>query len=368
MIDEKAEPMRSEAIVNDHGAGADEIRSSSHPNCNLCGTPGALLYEGLSDRLFAAPGNWNLKRCRRPECGLLWLDPMPLEDDIGKAYKTYFTHSDAALLESSRRPTFYRRLAREIKAAYLANRFGYGEGADTQIYSLLALAVYLSPAQRSKFDIPVRYFVGMDRGRLLDIGCGDGSVLKIATDCGWDVEGVDFDVQAVKVARSKGLKVHSGRLADCNYPTGSFDLILMSHVIEHIHDPLSILCETRRLLRAGGLLVLTTPNTAGYAHRYFGSNWVALDPPRHLHIFDIGNLRTMATRAGFSQNAITTTCRITASDFTQSRTISRHGNYDPELSKSLFGELYGQAAALTEALMRIWKPLGADEILLEARK
>jgi hypothetical protein len=63
------------------------------PNCYLCGTGGEPLYEGLKDRLFNAPGEWNLKRCPNPECGLLWLDPMPLEEDIGMAYETYFTHA-----------------------------------------------------------------------------------------------------------------------------------------------------------------------------------------------------------------------------------------------------------------------------------
>src|SRR2546429_421611 len=70
----------------------DQIRSRPCPDCYVCGGRGTLLYEDLNDRLFGAPGVWNVKRCPNPACGLLWLDPMPDEEDIGKAYAEYYTH------------------------------------------------------------------------------------------------------------------------------------------------------------------------------------------------------------------------------------------------------------------------------------
>ena len=65
-------------------------------NCILCGSPGESLYEGLDDVLFGAPGTWSFKRCANSRCQLIWLDPQPLEEDIGKAYATYYTHQDSA--------------------------------------------------------------------------------------------------------------------------------------------------------------------------------------------------------------------------------------------------------------------------------
>ena len=50
------------------------------------------LYQNLRDRLFSAPGQWNLVRCAEKSCGIIWLDPMPLEGDIGEAYRDYLTH------------------------------------------------------------------------------------------------------------------------------------------------------------------------------------------------------------------------------------------------------------------------------------
>ncbi len=72
----------------------DLIRTRPCPNCYLCGEPGELLYDNLEDRLFDAPGKWTLRRCASQDCGLVWLDPMPLEKEISKAYSKYYTHDD----------------------------------------------------------------------------------------------------------------------------------------------------------------------------------------------------------------------------------------------------------------------------------
>src|ERR1039458_5907464 len=237
-----------------------EIRSFPCPNCSLCGTGGEPLYEGLKDRLFNAPGDWNLKRCPNPECGLLWLDPMPLEEDIGMAYETYFTHAAPEDMPPPAPPGARRRVAELCRSAYGAWRFNYGDDADKPLRWLFALPILLSRIECDGLDIPLRYLAVPEKGRMLDVGCGDGSVLKLAQELGWNAEGVDFDAQAVNTARRKGLSVRLGGLAKQRYPDESFDLVLMSHVIEHVHDPLATLREVRRVLRVGGTLAVTTPN------------------------------------------------------------------------------------------------------------
>jgi len=87
--------MTQASLVNISEAVGDVIRSEPCPRCCLCQTPGEMLYEGMRDRLFGTPGEWNLRRCPNRDCGLIRLDPMPLEADIGKAYADYFTHEVA---------------------------------------------------------------------------------------------------------------------------------------------------------------------------------------------------------------------------------------------------------------------------------
>ena len=344
-----------------------EIRSFPCPNCSLCGTGGQPLYEGLKDRLFNAPGEWNLKRCPNPQCGLLWLDPMPLEEDIGMAYETYFTHAapeDAPhrlrLERAGARPSFAGRPIVPGASTTEMTPANHCDGCSRCRSCSRAL---------NATGLIFRFAISpvAEKGRMLDVGCGDGSVLKLAQELGWNAEGVDFDAQAVDAARRKGLSVRLGGLAEQRYPDESFDLVLMSHVIEHVHDPLATLREIHRVLRAGGTLAVTTPNAGSWGHRHFGLNWRGLEPPRHLQIFTGNSLAALAGRAGFVQSNVSSTLRITGYVFTQSRLIRRSGRGEMDAPPTL-PVLYGRAAAFAEMLMRIWDPLTADELLLEARK
>ena len=106
------------------------VRVREAPACYLCETEGRPFYSGLRDRLFAAPGEWNLRRC--PSCGLVWLDPMPIPQDIGKLYDEYFTHSiDDPVIDNQRS---LRKMARR---GILGAGFGYKDSPQTAL--MLAL-------------------------------------------------------------------------------------------------------------------------------------------------------------------------------------------------------------------------------------
>lgn len=138
--------------------GADTSRvvaTRDRPECYLCGGRGELLYEGLHDRLFGVPGRWNLKCCQREDCGLIWLDPMPTEEDIGKAYSTYYTHrqaGDARPAGSGKLTIFVRRALYKPLLRVLRVRKG-------RKY-LKSMCLDQTPA-----------------GKLLEVGCGDGKRL-----------------------------------------------------------------------------------------------------------------------------------------------------------------------------------------------
>ncbi len=358
--------MKAQAAAVDVRTDAREIRSRHCPTCFLCGAEGEPLYEGLTDCLFDAPGSWNLKRCPNQRCGLIWLDPMPLEEDIGLAYRTYFTHG-APGNGASPPPRGLSRAATACRSAYRAWRFNYGDRAGRPLQWLLALPILLTRIECDTLDIPLRYLAAPEKGRMLDVGCGDGSIVALAAETGWAAEGVDFDPAAVANARSRGLDVRHGTLEAQRYPEGSFDLVLMSHVIEHVHDPLGTMREIRRILRPGGLLVATAPNAASWGHRHFGRHWRGLEPPRHLHVFNGRNFLELADRAGFARKAVSSTLRITSYCFVQSRLVRRTGRGETG-QVPLREVVLGRGAALAEMLMRLWDPLAADELLLEARK
>ena len=220
---------------------------------------------------------------------------MPLEQDIGKAYAGYHTHEDF----SAPRDSWPRRVYNLAKQGYLAHRYGYREPPRSNWGKALGLLMYLASSRRAFVDAQVLYLPANPQGRLLDVGCGNGQMLARMAALGWQAEGVDNDPAAVQVASAQGLNVHQGTLQSQQFADGVFDAVVMNHVIEHVHDPLTLLKECHRILKPGGRLVAITPNIRSWGHRIYESDWRGLEPPRHLQIFARPSLSALSSLAGF---------------------------------------------------------------------
>lgn len=155
---------------------------------------------------------------------------------------------------------------------------------------------------RLRFGSPNTTLKPFGNGRLLEVGCGNGEYLAAMRALGWEVYGCDIDSTKVEYVRDAldVQHVFLGSVEDLGLPGAHFDAIAMWHVIEHLHDPLGALQEIRRLLRAGGRLVIGTPNFASFESRLFGKWWKGLDVPRHLVMFSITSLCRLLEACGFS--------------------------------------------------------------------
>jgi len=100
-----------------------------------------------------------------------------------------------------------------------------------------------------------------------------------------------------------------GTLDEGTFTASSFDAVVMTHVIEHVPDPLPLLVTCRNLLRPGGKLIVTCPNVDAYGRRRYGASWIALDPPRHEHLFTRASLVALVRAAGFRSVAARTSIR-----------------------------------------------------------
>ncbi|MDP1536719.1 MAG: class I SAM-dependent methyltransferase [Burkholderiales bacterium] len=336
------------------------IRSRAQPACINCGAPGEPLYADLDDRLFGTSGKWSFRRCGNSVCGLLWLDPMPLEEDIHKAYASYYTHAvrqgGGGLL---------RRLFNSAKRGYLANHYGYAAGAGAR---LLGLLPWLYPGRPAELDFSVMWLEAGSRGRLLDVGAGSGWLVEQMNDLGWQAEGLDFDPQSVASARARGLMFHQGGLPQQYFAGASFDAVTMSHCIEHVHDPLAWLAEARRILKPGGRLALATPNNASFGHSTFGESWFALDPPRHLHLFNSSAMTSLMRRAGFTNFRVFTSIRDANGTFIASRAIRSAGKFDMLAPVGVMNKLAGRGMQVIEALVKaVRSDAGEDLVVLAER-
>ncbi len=204
--------------------------------------------------------------------------------------------------------------------------------------------------------------------RVLDVGCGNGLHLEMLREWGWVVEGVEPDAQAGEVERSRGITVHKVNLASQCFADGIFDAVTVSHVIEHVYDPVALIRECRRILKPGGILVIITPNISSITYRLFRSSSAHLEPPRHLVLFQPRNLAYLADLAGVQMVRCTTLARGAKQLFLRTLDIRRRGFTDHERQVGLLESLIGWAYHLMERVLVKFHKDGGEEILLIATR
>lgn len=274
----------------------DDHHLESVPECPTCGGgAGRNLWHGdMTDLVFGiAPGTWSLHRCRG--CGSGWLDPRPDAASLSRAYAGYFTHQAIRERIIVRRCGIVRRRLHDTLNDYMNHRY---RTQRTPAAAYGRWLIRLLPPLRAAVDATCRH-LPRGGGLLLDVGCGNGAFLRLAREMGWQVAGLDFDPEAVQQARNAGFDVTLGSIETLDGIVDRYDVITLSHVIEHVANPHAMLTRAWRLLKPGGMLWLETPNLDSLGHQLYGRHWRGLEPPRHLVLANADSLRMSLSRAGF---------------------------------------------------------------------
>jgi SAM-dependent methyltransferase len=196
---------------------------------------------------------------------------------------------------------------------------------------------------------------GLEPGRVLDVGCGGGELLAHYAAIGWDAFGIDPAPRAVAAARRRGLVVHEGTLADRPWGTMKFDLIVFSHSLEHIPEPLDALREAAASLAPRGRLALALPNWRCWQRHLFGGRWFHLDLPRHLQHFSPHALDVAADRLGLEVVGIGTSSTVISGAYSIHYLLA--GRWTPGWKLWL---AYGLGAAAFPPMALINRLAGAD--------
>lgn len=187
------------------------------------------------------------------------------------------------------------------------------DAADREIYG----AEYFRP-EVEKQGYRLRLFgemmaeleerLGRAPGRLLDVGAGDGAILRAAIERGWTAEGTDISSTMVRhLADELGLTMHLGVVEEIDLPAHAYDAVVMNHVLEHVENPLRTLARVRELLAPGGLVRVEVPNLGSLSSRFknFQSRWHLKRKPwkhystnHHFWFFTPRTLASTAERAG----------------------------------------------------------------------
>ncbi|MGH8211224.1 MAG: class I SAM-dependent methyltransferase, partial [Steroidobacteraceae bacterium] len=263
------------------------------PQCPVCADPRRRLEQAdVRDTAFAAaPGVWQLQRCQG--CQALYLDPRPDRASIHLAYRNYYTHAAASRAGDG--------LLSWMKAA-LTNGYRNRVFATSLRPSVAAgsIVMPLFPARAASIRREDRGIgrAGGPGRRVLDVGCGNGQFLSWAREWQWECHGVEMDAAAAQIARDRGISILGSQLEElAPEHGGSFDAITLSHVIEHVYDPVDVLRRCHQLLKPGGYLWLETPNTDSLGYALYGAHWRGLEAPRHLALLNFASLRWSLERA-----------------------------------------------------------------------
>jgi len=221
--------------------------------CPICSQPDSSFFLSGRDYLSSYTRRFTLVKCAG--CGLIRLDPQQEPEDGQALYQ----------------PDYYR----EMKGI-----------------SKILETLFLNERKRivEKFKKPP--------GALLDLGCGTGGFLKVMARGGWKAQGIEKSDKIKKYSTEEN-KIYCADLLDMKFDGGSFDVITLWQVLEHLSDPKKYLAEINRLLKEDGILVVSVPNIGSMQAKFGANKWFHLDVPRHIWHFTPETVSELLRRAGF---------------------------------------------------------------------
>ena len=206
------------------------------------------VFDYISTETFA------IDRCEN--CGLMVTRPMPDDQNIGRYY-----------------PPRYR-----------GNRHGFTGTTRTNL---------------RRFAVEKCFKPGF-KGRLLDIGCGNGTFALAMKNAGWTVCATEIDEPTVQSLNERGITTKTPWDAMRDGFGQPFDAITCWHVMEHVLEPTKVSQWAASMLNPNGVFQATVPNADCLQARFFGNQWLHLDVPRHRFHFTPSTFEKVLTDSGLS--------------------------------------------------------------------
>jgi 2-polyprenyl-3-methyl-5-hydroxy-6-metoxy-1,4-benzoquinol methylase len=196
------------------------------------------------------------------DCGFKFTNPRPSENDIGKYYKSdsYISHSNT-------------------KAGFINSTYQL-----VRKYTLL-----------KKLQLISRFY---KTGKILDIGCGTGEFLNTCKSAGWHTTGIEPNDDARRMAAEKFMLDVRTEDQLKGIADGSFDVISMWHVLEHVPRLNERVAELKRLIKPNGIIIIAVPNSSSFDALKYKENWAGYDVPRHLYHFTPKDIETLFKNQG----------------------------------------------------------------------
>ncbi len=219
--------------------------------CNLCGSEDR-------DLLWDCDG-YTFSRCN--DCSLIYQYPQPVHADLSCRYDNkYFEY------EISNEEIFFNLMVKTLE--------------DINFKELTIEIMEDNP-------------------EFLDVGCATGLLLKHMESFGWKSRGIELCTSSAAYGqKERKLDIFNGTIEEAGYRDNQFSVIHSSHLIEHLTNPSDYITEAFRILKPGGLLITTTPNTRSLQAWLFGKNWRSAIAD-HMYLFSDKTLSSLLLSNGF---------------------------------------------------------------------
>ncbi len=227
--------------------------------CPACKSTSIEFY-GQAEDWLVSKESFEIHECK--DCELKFTNPRPQESDLGKYYESedYISHSDT---KKGLTPLLYQK-ARQIML--------------NKKYRLVRKHIQPKTA--------------------LDIGCGTGYFLSLLQEKGIQTSGVEPSPIAKEIAEAKLGHTLSSQVSEI---TGTYDLITLWHVLEHLPNLRADLEKISQHLNPNGVLMIAVPNPDSKDAKIYGFDWAAWDLPRHLYHFTKKSLNLLLKSVGFQR-------------------------------------------------------------------
>lgn len=257
-----------------------------HIGCELCGEDDSEKYFSFMDEEI----NDKITYVKCNKCNLIYMNPRPDEEGLRHYYlSSYFTHSkllaEHGEIKGSSHWLYRNKLVKFIILNY--------KNSESKTKSFLAqILLHIYNIVWGGFVLPNK-----KRGKLLDVGCGDGFEIFFFKQKGWNVYGVDIDDESIKTGLKYGLNIFRGDLINANYASNYFDVVRMMHSLEHVHNPNETINEINRILKPGGEFIIGIPNIKTAWTKIFPRNALVTDR-HHLYVFSPETIKNMLDKNG----------------------------------------------------------------------
>jgi SAM-dependent methyltransferase len=241
--------------------------------CRICGSSESQRPLVLEESMFETWESFHYFECA--SCGCVQIVDIP--SNLGRYYpREYYSLA----------PARHAGVLKALKTAVLSH-----VGGEHTVLGAMLYALHVRPV-----DVPWMEAAGVTtKSRILDVGCGSGGRLLDLSHAGYPhLLGIDLFRDADQVLES-GLTLRKAELGQIE---GTFDLIMFHHSLEHLPDPGAAIVSAAGLLAPDGMILVRVPVMGKWAWRHYGTDWVQLDPPRHLYTFSEKGMALLAAAAG----------------------------------------------------------------------